>query len=355
MTVPCQYSPLVVRRRGSSKTRRAVGIPRIDLSLERSKVSELIVKACEDIGFFTVVNHGIPNHIVSRMEREGLDFFAKPASEKQKAGPPSPFGYGCKNIGFNGDKGELEYILMEANPVSVNQRSNTINSDNPKHFSCAVNDYIEAVRKVACEILDLVAEGMWVPDKSVFSKLIRDVNSDSCFRINHYPPNAHLESWDPKTTTTTTSSPPPPPYPCRIGFGEHSDPQILTILRSNDVGGLQICDRGLWIPVPPDPAHFCVFVGDAFQALTNGRFRSVRHRVLANYSSAKPRISTIYFGAPPLDAWISPLPELLSIHTPNLYRPFTWGDFKNALYTTRLADHRLDLFKSSHDDQTRNY
>lgn len=130
MTVPSHSS---FRR----KKTRALGIPTIDLSLlplDRSKLSELLVKASEEFGFFTVVNHGISSDIISRMEREGLDFFAKPASEKQKAGPPSPFGYGCKTIGFNGDKGELEYILMEANPVSVNQRSKTINSHHPEHF-----------------------------------------------------------------------------------------------------------------------------------------------------------------------------------------------------------------------------
>ena len=126
MTVP-SHSPF--RR----KKTRALGIPTIDLSLERSKLPELIVKACEEFGFFKVVNHGVPDHITARMEREGLDFFAKPASAKQKAGSPGPFGYGCKNIGFNGDKGELEYILMETNPLSVCQRAKTI-SDDPKEF-----------------------------------------------------------------------------------------------------------------------------------------------------------------------------------------------------------------------------
>ena len=125
--------------------------------------------------------------------------------------------------------------------------------------SCAVNDYIQSVRGLACEILDLVAEGLWVPDKSVFSRLIRDVESDSCFRLNHYPPAPMpLNKWDASPSLNTASS--------RVGFGEHSDPQILTILRSNDVEGLQICTHDeLWVPVPPDPNQFCVFVGDALQ------------------------------------------------------------------------------------------
>ena len=128
--------------------------------------------------------------------------------------------------------------------------------------SCAVNDYIQAVKEVACEILDLVAERLWVHDKRVFSRLIRDVHSDSLLRLNHYPPVKDINDWDPAPKLyqqqCTNSK--------RIGFGEHSDPQILTILRSNGVGGLQISlHDGLWVPVPPDPSEFFVIVGDALQ------------------------------------------------------------------------------------------
>nr|UXG53461.1 GA2ox6 [Liriodendron chinense] len=235
---------------GSEKI-RSVGVPVIDLSRKRSHVSELVVKACEDYGFFKVINHGVPDETISRMEAEGQNFFARPASEKQRAGPPNPLGYGCRNIGFNGDTGEVEYLLLHTNPLSISQRSRTFCKD-PMRFCCVVNDYIEAVQGLACEILDLLAEGLRLHDR---------------------------------------------------------------------------------------------------KALTNGRFLSVRHRAMAN--SYKARMSMIYFGAPPLHARISPLPEMVTPINPCLYRPFTWSEYKKAAYSLRLGDARLDLFRScpAEDDQ----
>lgn len=129
--------------------------------------------------------------------------------------------------------------------------------------SCAVNNYVRAVRNLACEILDLVAEGLWVSDKFIFSKLIRDIDSDSMFRLNHYPP---MKDMNESTKQLHHQYHHHQHLKQKVGFGEHSDPQILTILRSNDVAGLQISlHGGLWVPVAPDPTGFYVLVGDSLQ------------------------------------------------------------------------------------------
>ncbi|KAE8662412.1 Gibberellin 2-beta-dioxygenase 2 [Hibiscus syriacus] len=315
-----------------AKKTKAVRIPVVDLSLDRSVVTEQIVKACEEYGIFKVINHGIPWEVTSRLEAEGVRFFGKPAGVKQRAGPATPFGYGLKNIGLNGDKGELEYLLLHTNPFSIAERSKSI-SNEPQNFTCAANDYIEAVKELASQVLNLVAEGLWIPDKHVFSRQIRDVQSDSVLRFNYYPA---VNNRDPSSKACKE---------VQIGFGEHSDPQILTVLRSNDIAGLEIClHDGFWIPVPPDPTQFYVIIGDALRVLTNDRFVSVRHRALAN-STRNSRMSMMYFGAPPLTGTISPLPQFVSPQKPRLYRPFTWGEYKKAAYSTRLGDCRLDLFR----------
>ncbi|KAH9609094.1 hypothetical protein KSS87_004460 [Heliosperma pusillum] len=301
-----------------SRKTKGVGVPSIDMSFikeDRSSLRDLIIEASQELGIFKVVNHGVSHLVISDLEKHALDFFGSCSLDKhnQVGVQPSPFGYGCKNIGSNGDMGDLEYLLLHA----------TDSSTHPPSLRKAVADYVGAVKGLASELLELMGEGLWVSDKSILSNMIKDVQSDSLLRLNHYPPLKHL---------------PAPLSPERIGFGEHSDPQILTILRSNDVAGLQVCmPDGLWVPVQPDPSAFYVMVGDALQVLTNGRFTSVKHRAMANSSAAQARLSTIFFGAPPLNALISPLNEMVSSLTPNLYLPFTWGEYKRAMRTSRLT------------------
>ncbi|KAF2314471.1 hypothetical protein GH714_026793 [Hevea brasiliensis] len=305
------------------------GIPIIDLSKPDSK--HLLVKACEEFGFFKVVNHEVPMELISRLESQAINFFSLPLSEKEKAGPPNPFGYGNKSIGPNGDVGWVEYLLFTINQESISQRLLPVFGHNPNEFRSALNDYISAVKKMACEILEMMADGLIIQPRNVFSKLLMDEQSDSVFRLNHYPPCT-----GPGIQTLNSNN--------MIGFGEHTDPQIISVLRSNNTSGLQISlGDGNWISVPPDQNSFFINVGDSLQVMTNGRFKSVRHRVLAN--SMKSRVSMIYFGGPPLSEKIAPLPPLMKGEEESLYKEFTWFEYKRSAYNSRLADNRLVLFQ----------
>ena len=85
-------------------------------------------------------------------------------------------------------------------------------------------------------------------------------------------------------------------------------------------------------------------VAPAPQVLTNGRFRSVKHRVVAP-EGAQSRLSVIYFGGPAASQLIAPLPQVMRDGEQSLYREFTWGEYKRAAYKTRLGDHRLGPFE----------
>ncbi|XP_020086899.1 gibberellin 2-beta-dioxygenase 2-like [Ananas comosus] len=325
--VVASASPLI-----HDKVIQSFFIPVIDLSQQRSLRTELVVKSCEKLGFFKVINHGVPLNLSLKMEAAAVEFFALPGGEKQRAGPSSPLGYGSKSIGLKGDTGEVEYLLLPANPSSLSHRAWTISREGPEKFSCAANKYVEAVRKLACEILELLGEGLGLKDTEVFSRMIRDRESDSLLRLNHYLPCSSREENDKN----------------RVGFGEHTDPQIITLLRSNGVEGLQILPpfssgEAAWFPVSPDPTAFFVLVGDALQAMTNGRLVSVRHRAIVHpYSS---RLSMVYFAAPSLHSCLAPIPEMVTVQRPRCYKSFTWGDYKKAMYSLRLGHNRLDLFR----------
>lgn len=164
--------------------------------------------------------------------------------------------------------------------------------------------------------------------------------SDEMLRVNHYPPCLLPPGRDRDECGVT-------------GFGEHTDPQIISVLRSNCTAGLQILLRGdysspaRWVPVPPDPDSFFVNVGDSLQVLTNGRFRSVKHRVLAP-EGEESRLSVIYFGGPAASQRIAPLEQVMREGEQSLYREFTWGEYKKAAYKTRLGDNRLGPYELQH-------
>lgn len=101
------------------------------------------------------------------------------------------------------------------------------------------------------QVLELMADGLGLGQRNAFSKYLRDEKSDSCFRLNHYPPCPEIEALSGRNL---------------IGFGEHTDPQIISVLRSNNTLGLQICLRdGTWVSVPSDHTSFFINVGDTLQ------------------------------------------------------------------------------------------
>lgn len=96
-------------------------IPTVDLLNPNAKTH--IVYACQEFGFFKVINHRVPMETVTKLEAQALSFFQLPQNYKNKA---APFGYGNKNIGRKGDTGWVEYLLFGTNTELISQNSLTI-------------------------------------------------------------------------------------------------------------------------------------------------------------------------------------------------------------------------------------
>ncbi|URD95118.1 hypothetical protein MUK42_30211 [Musa troglodytarum] len=129
------------------------------------------------------------------------------------------------------------------------------------------------------------------------------------------------------------------------GLPAHTDPNVLTILLQDpNVAGLQILKDGRWIAVRPLPNTLVVNVADQLQALSNGRYMSVRHRAVVN--SDKERISVASFLCPGNGVVISPPEKLVGGDgCPAMYRSYTYDEYYDKFWSRALDEHCLDFFK----------
>ena len=63
------------------------------------------------------------------------------------------------------------------------------------------------------------------------------------------------------------------------GVGEHTDYGLLTILKQDDSGGLEVKTRTGGAEAKPIPCSFVCNIGDMLDRMTGGVYRSTAHRV----------------------------------------------------------------------------
>ncbi|RLN29292.1 hypothetical protein C2845_PM05G13780 [Panicum miliaceum] len=139
-----------------------------------------------------------------------------------------------------------------------------------------------------------------------------------------------------------------------MGLAVHTDSGFFTFITQSPVPGLQLLRRGpdRWVTVPAPPGAFVVVLGDLFQLLTNGRFRSAFHRAVVNRE--RDRISVPYFLGPPADMEVAPLASAVQLGRKAAFRAVTWPEYMGvrgkALRTDASALALLQVAEEEEDD-----
>ena len=103
-------------------------------------------------------------------------------------------------------------------------------------------------------------------------------------------------------------------YPAAASIGQpsragaHTDYGNLTLLATDDVGGLEVRARsGDWIDAPVVEGAYVVNIGDCLMRWTNDVYVSTPHRVVNR--SPRERYSIAFFYDPDPEAWVAAIPS----------------------------------------------
>src|SRR5271170_751349 len=161
------------------------------------KVTEAIVAACESVGFFYVVDHGIPSRLVEDIFGVARWFFARPQTERDAldvAASPNFRGYVPMGItGPNVPRRMLEafQMMLELGPDDPDVLAGNIMygpnrwpADAPR-FRTTMETYYAAVSDLSQRLLAAFARGLALPD-AYFRPFFRKPLTQ--WRLLHYPP-----------------------------------------------------------------------------------------------------------------------------------------------------------------------
>jgi isopenicillin N synthase-like dioxygenase len=296
-------------------------IPVIDLSelgtgtpAVLQRIADDISQAAETSGFFYVKNHGIPAELIDNVYRLAGEFFRRPIDEKNQVKVNSNHrGFlstgGAKMSddakpdlkesyiwGLDVDDQDPDYLAGRA-LVGPNQWPESL----PEMCDVMVT-YFEAANNLAWNLFKVFATALDLPADHFIKTVDKPMTRCS---IIYYPPQEIDAGAD------------------QFGVAPHTDFGALTLLRQDEVGGLQVQDKnGDWVTATPIEGTLVVNVADLLSRWTNNRFASTPHRVVN--TSGRERFSIVAAVDPNYDTDMTPI--VREGESP-LFEPTTCGEY----------------------------
>ncbi|CAM0913516.1 unnamed protein product [Alopecurus aequalis] len=268
-------------------------LPVLDMARLLDESQEEIAKlgsACRDWGVFQIINHGVDERIVEHVKDNTTQFFELPLEKKKAVGTIKADG-GFQGFGhhFNSTTGKLEWaeslLLLGVQPIQ--KRNMDFWPTDPAAFRDILDKYPLEMTKLTGLLAESMAADLGVKPETLLETIHGKLQN---IIFHHYPPCQHGAD---KV----------------VGIAPHTDSFCLTaLLQVDTTNGLQISKDGKWYPVRALPGSFTIFVGDILEVLTNGRYKSVEHRVVVH--PERGRTTVVVFQDACLAGVVKPLPEL---------------------------------------------
>lgn len=281
----------------------AVSLEGFENTNRRADIVAVIREASEKWGFFRITDHGIPDGVMNNVLEGGKKFHEQPKELKMefytRDFAPRVKYYSTADL-------FLTKIGQWRDSVACDFEDDLVDRQGlPSVFSEAMCDYAECLINLKNILSELISEALGLTSDHLASLKCFRTQKMAC---HYYPPCP-----EPELT---------------YGTSKHSDPNFMTILLQDNIGGLQFLHQNQWIDVPPVKGSLLVNIGDLMQLITNDRFKSMHHRVLAKHEG--PRISVASFFYPSTKDMLrpyGPIKELLSDDNQPKYKEITTKEF----------------------------
>mgnify|MGYP001361488660 FL=1 len=280
--------------------------------------------ALEQIGFFFIINHGVPAFLRGRVIAATADFYALPLEQKMAlkinhAGVgyiPNRGEFGKHSRYYTGQKkpdvSEAFLLQRDWAPCPTQNRNQW---PEEAEFQHAMREYFEAATALSQRMLPLYARALDVAPDFFADKFPAD-RALNVLRISHMPPDPLEDN--------------------EFNICPHSDGSFATLLATSDQPGLEILSQtGRWLTAPLIPDAFVVNSGDLLTRWSNGRFLSTPHRV--RNASGTHRYSSSFFFQPTPETLIDCLPTCCGPDNPPKNPPITCGAYMKKFLEASFA------------------